>query len=72
MTRSSSPSIQSERLTAVFGDIDYHEKAQRILDRKSLSEIMDNLIDGFFGTELEFVAWMLEYNPEIPIDDEQE
>lgn len=56
----------------MFGDIDYHEKAQRILDRKSLSEIMDTLIDGFFGTELEFVAWMLEYNPEIPIDDEQE
>ncbi len=56
----------------MFGDTDYHDKAQKILDRKNFTDIIDDLVDNFFGTELEFIAFMLEYLPELPIDDESE
>ena len=45
---------------AVFGDPDYEEEALKLLDKKDLSEIVQNIVDAHFDNEVSFLKWLYE------------
>ena len=68
MTRNSSPLIQSERLTAVFGDPSFDTELQKLLDKYTVEEILEKFDIN------PLVALMILYDHGFTqlLDDEQE